>query len=199
LVCIWESAQLCVCKWHQVLWFILKNTCFQFVYQGSLRWWHGICLTITKYLSSNYHICIKDLFYITIIRSLWLNWDKPIPTWMPVMNQNIHPSPLLHSTLGWLLDGVSKGRGNGCLHLPSLGDMPGFRRHTYLVPGIGLGWHAMNSFWRSKSTNWKEEIGDQCWRMLWIYNKSIRDLRLLWVQNSLVDRWLVVFLYYFCC
>jgi hypothetical protein len=52
------------------------------------------------------------------------------------------------------LDGVGKGRGNGCFHLPSLGDIPAVRRHAY-VPGVGPGWHAedaMNSLSINKFT-----------------------------------------------
>jgi hypothetical protein len=42
------------------------------------------------------------------------------------------------------LDGAGKGRGNGCLHLASLGDMPGLRRHAHL-PGSGLVWHSVDT------------------------------------------------------
>ena len=39
------------------------------------------------------------------------------------------------------LDGAGKGRGNGCLYLPSLGDLSGPRRHAHIALGIGLVWH----------------------------------------------------------
>ena len=82
---------------------------------------------------------------------------------------------------------MGKGRDNGCLHLPSLGDMPALRRHAY-VTGVGLGRHGVGLRWHTKNAMNSVSISKfsqtERKRLVNCLNKKTYRKRKRWVSKS---------------